>query len=161
MTEITDSEVWNALSKVMDPEIPVLSIVDLGIIREVKVDGRRIAVKLTPTFSGCPALEVMKRDVESALAELGGAVVAVDIVLSPPWTSDWISENGRTKLKQFGLAPPARHGGRVAVTFYDNPPCPFCESHDTILKNTFGSTLCRAIYYCQGCQHPFEQFKAL
>ncbi|HFQ93544.1 MAG TPA: phenylacetate-CoA oxygenase subunit PaaJ, partial [Anaerolineae bacterium] len=116
---------------------------------------------MTPTFSGCPALRVMERDIAAKMKELGFASVEVRTVLSPPWSSDWITEEAREKLKKFGLAPPPRHGGRIEITFYEPAACPYCGSENTAVKNDFGPTLCRAIYYCNDCQQPFEQFKPL
>lgn len=156
-----EKRIWRALESVKDPEIPVVSVVEMGIVRRVQVQGERATVHMTPTFSGCPALNVMKRDIEKCVQEMGYSDVEVKIVYHPPWTTDWITHEAREKLKNFGLAPPARHGGRLEVTFYEPATCPHCDSSDTTVKNTFGPTLCRAIYYCNNCQQPFEQFKAL
>jgi ring-1,2-phenylacetyl-CoA epoxidase subunit PaaD len=123
-------------------------------------DGR-VVVTMTPTFSGCPALHVMRREIEAAVCGLGAAEVKVETVLFPPWSSDWLSEGTRAKLEGFGLAAPPRHGGRVEVVLLDPVACPYCHSYNTTVKNTFGPTLCKAIYYCNGCQQPFEQFKPL
>ena len=154
-------KVWEALAEVTDPEIPVVSLVEMGIVRRITLDENAIAVTITPTFSGCPALHVMKQDIITRLHGLGCANVTVETVLHPPWSSDWISDEGRRKLKAFGLAPPLRHGGNIAVTFYEPVACPYCDSTNTSVKNEFGPTLCRAIYYCNDCQQPFEQFKPL
>jgi ring-1,2-phenylacetyl-CoA epoxidase subunit PaaD len=116
---------------------------------------------MTPTFSGCPALAVMEQDIKEKLAEEGATAVTVETVLHPPWSSDEISEAGRRKLKEFGLSPPQRHGGDVSLTFFEPVACPYCDSTNTTVKNTFGSTLCRAIHYCNDCRQPFEQFKPL
>jgi ring-1,2-phenylacetyl-CoA epoxidase subunit PaaD len=153
--------IMEALNQVMDPEIPVISIVEMGLIRDVTVRQDGVTVKMTPTFSGCPALHVIKADITDCVRDLGFENVNVETVLDPPWTSDWISDHARDKLKKFGLAPPARHGGRVELTFYDTVACPYCDSQNTQLKNDFGPTLCRAICYCNNCRQPFEQFKAL
>lgn len=158
---IAEEQVWQALEKVKDPEIPVVSVVEMGIVRDVAVEGKAVTVTMTPTFSGCPALEVMAREIESAVRALGAAPVTVETVLHPPWSTEWISETARQKLKQFGLAPPPRHEGHLPVTFYEPVPCPRCDSKNTVVRNTFGSTLCRAIYFCNECVEPFEQFKAL
>ncbi len=158
---MNEEAVWDALAEVKDPEIPVVSLVEMGIVRHVHVEGSAVTVTITPTFSGCPALHVMKKDIINHLASLGVAKVAVETILHPPWSSDWISDKGRQKLKEFGLAPPQRHGGNIAITFFDPVPCPYCDSADTSVKNEFGPTLCRAIYYCNECQQPFEQFKPL
>ncbi len=146
----------------MDPEIPVVSVVDMGIVREVDVRAGGVVVTMTPTFSGCPALDVMRRDIEARVREMGVTDVTVETTLSPPWSSDWITADGREKLRQFGLAPPVRHGGNVAsVAFFDAAECPRCGSTNTSLRNSFGPTLCRMIWYCNDCQDAFEQFKAL
>jgi ring-1,2-phenylacetyl-CoA epoxidase subunit PaaD len=157
---IKEKEIWSILDTVSDPEIPVVSVVEMGIVRDVSLDGNQVLVIITPTFSGFPALQVMSDDIENRLSEFGYKAT-VEKVHHPPWTSDWISDGARQKLKQFGLAPPPKHGGRVEVTFFDPVPCPYCDSKHTTAKNSFGSTLCRAIYYCNSCQQPFEQFKAL
>jgi ring-1,2-phenylacetyl-CoA epoxidase subunit PaaD len=158
---INEKTVWQALEEVKDPEIPVVSVVELGVVRDVIVEGDDVVVKMTPTFSGCPALHVIERDIEAKVRSLDVGDVTVKTVLYPPWTTDWITDEGRQKLKGFGLAPPMKHGGRLEITFYDLAACPYCDSADTTIKNTFGPTLCRAIYYCNECQQPFEQFKAL
>jgi ring-1,2-phenylacetyl-CoA epoxidase subunit PaaD len=158
---VTESRIWEALAEVMDPEIPVVSLVDLGIIRAVDIDGGHVTVTLTPTFAGCPALHVMRADVEQRLLALGAASVATRLQLTPPWTTDDLSDEARAKLKDFGLAPPGRHGGLIQLILSDHAACPRCNSTDTLVKNTFGPTLCRAIYWCNACQQPFEQFKPL
>ena len=157
----TQDTVWAALREVMDPEIPVLSLVDLGVVREVVVTGDAVCVTMTPTFSGCPALLEMQRLIRKRLGELGAGDVTVNTVLAPPWSSDWISAKGRRRLKAFGLAPPPVHDGDVQIMLFGAVTCPRCDSDDVTIKNTFGSTLCRAIYYCNRCQDAFEQFKAL
>jgi ring-1,2-phenylacetyl-CoA epoxidase subunit PaaD len=159
---VTAEEIWQGLAAVKDPEIPVVSVVEMGIVRDVSVaeDGR-VVVKMTPTFSGCPALHVMRADIEKKVMAMGATAVTVETVLSPAWTTDWISDEARQKLKAFGLTPPTKHGGNLEITFYDLAACPYCDSNNTSIKNTFGPTLCRAIYYCNDCRQPFEQFKAL
>jgi ring-1,2-phenylacetyl-CoA epoxidase subunit PaaD len=161
MLEVTEPQIWHALNEIKDPEIPVVSVVEMGIVRAVQVDGDRVTVTFTPTFSGCPALDVMREQIHARLRALGIANVEVKTVLHPPWTSDWITDAARAKLKAFGLAPPVRHGGDVNLIFYDAAQCPRCGSNDTSLRNSFGSTLCRAIYTCNVCHETFEQFKAL
>jgi ring-1,2-phenylacetyl-CoA epoxidase subunit PaaD len=135
--------------------------VELGVIRDVLVEADRVVVSMTPTFAGCPALHVMQVEVENRLLRLGAGEVEVRWVLSPPWTTDWITEAARAKLKSFGLAPPQRHGGLIQIIFSEDAVCPRCGSANSTLKNHFGPTLCRALYYCNECQEPFEQFKAL
>lgn len=158
---MNEEAIWAALQEVVDPEIPVVSLVEMGIVRGVELAGQDAVVTITPTFSGCPALHVMQQDIIERLKTLGCPSVSVKTVLHPPWSSDWISDEGRQKLKEFGLAPPQRHGGNIAITFFEPVSCPYCDSADTRVKNEFGPTLCRAIYYCQSCQQPFEQFKPL
>ena len=162
MIETLSAEtIQHALNEVMDPEIPVVSLVEMGIIRDVVVVGNDVTVTMTPTFSGCPALVEMQTLIRDKALSLGAAHVTVAMSFAPPWTSDWISAEGRRKLKQFGLAPPQQHGGNVVLTFFDPVACPRCDGTDTTLKNSFGSTLCRAIWYCNTCQDAFEQFKPL
>ncbi len=162
MSSLLSAEnIWLALRDVMDPEIPVVSLVDMGIIRDVAVGNNAVTVTMTPTFSGCPALVEMQTLIREKVLMLGADEVVVETSISPPWTSDWISAEGRQKLKQFGLAPPQIHGGNVVMTFFEPVACPRCDSMNTTLKNSFGSTLCRAIWYCNECQDAFEQFKPL
>jgi ring-1,2-phenylacetyl-CoA epoxidase subunit PaaD len=160
--QVTVAQIWEALEAVKDPEIPVVSVVEMGIVRDIAIaeDGSAV-VKMTPTFSGCPALEVMRREIEGAVRGLGVPAVKVETVLFPPWSTDWLSAETRAKLQAFGLAPPPRHGGRVELVLLDPVACPYCHSFNTTVKNTFGATLCKAIYYCNNCQQPFEQFKPL
>lgn len=159
---VNDEAIWQALQEVKDPEIPVISIVEMGIVREVILTDEGATVRMTPTFAGCPALHVMQRDIATKLNQLGLASVSVELALSPPWSSDWISDAGREKLRQFGLAPPPKHGGDlISVAFLDATRCPRCDSTNTVIKNAFGPTLCRMIWYCNDCQDAFEQFKPL
>jgi ring-1,2-phenylacetyl-CoA epoxidase subunit PaaD len=153
--------VWQALRGVMDPEIPVVSVVDLGVIRSVEVAGGHVTVAMTPTFAGCPALAVMQAAVEQSVRGLGADSVEVRLQLTPPWTTDWMNDTARAKLKALGLAPPPVHGGLIQLILDEEATCPYCGSAQTELRNSFGPTLCRAIYYCNACQQGFEQFKAL
>nr|PZN79700.1 MAG: phenylacetate-CoA oxygenase subunit PaaJ [Pseudomonadota bacterium] len=157
------SEVWRLLESVHDPEIPVLSIVELGIVRYVALreDGR-VEVGLTPTYSGCPATDVIRASVRDVLAKAGHADAVIREVLSPPWTSDWITEEGRRKLREFGIAPPADSVssprallGSAAVA------CPRCGSTQTERVSEFGSTPCKAHYRCTSCLEPFDYFKCI
>ena len=151
---LSEERVWQVLSSVMDPEIPVLSVVDLGIVRYVRPESGRLHVGVTPTYSGCPATEVIQRSIREALAreELGDVIV--ETVLSPPWTSDWLSEEGRRKLEAFGIAAPTtRAASEVA--------CPRCGSHDVERVSEFGSTPCKAHYRCGDCLEPFDVFKCI
>ncbi len=158
----TIGQIWQALEDVKDPEIPVISVVEMGIVREVVLNPEGVTVKMTPTFSGCPALHVMQQDIEERVRQLGFDSVTVETVLNPPWSSEWISEGAREKLRQFGVAPPPRHDGNfISVAFLDVAHCPRCNSTNTVIKNTFGPTLCRMIWYCNDCLDAFEQFKPL
>lgn len=152
-------QVLDALQAVKDPEIPALSIVELGLVARVEVDGDAVRVALTPTFAGCPAVAVMRAEAERQLRALGAAEVVVEITFDPPWDSDRISDEGRRKLKAFGLAPPWRHNGAADLLQLLVADCPYCGSGDTRLESAFGPTLCRAIYYCDTCRQSFEQFK--
>ncbi len=153
--------IWRTLSGVMDPEIPVVSLVEMGIIRSVEVSGEDVTVTITPTFSGCPALEVMQKDIVSALHNVGYAHAKVEVVLSPPWTTDWITDSARSKLRTFGITPPAFHNGDIGQTLLQPAECPYCGSMKTTLRNNFGPTPCRMILTCNDCLQPFEQFKPL
>jgi ring-1,2-phenylacetyl-CoA epoxidase subunit PaaD len=145
----------------MDPEIPVVSLVEMGIVREVDVDDAGVTVTITPTFSGCPALEVMQRDIVKALEAAGEPKARVEVSLSSPWTTDWISPEGRRKLADFGIRPAARHGGNIALVLLDAVACTNCGSENTSLRNSFGPTPCRMIYVCNDCREPFERMKPL
>ena len=139
---------WQVLESVPDPEIPVVSVVDLGIVRDVTA-GR---VLITPTYTGCPATQVIERDIRSALDAAGFGAVSIQTTLSPPWTTDWISEAGRAKLKAYGIAPPTAAGERAVE-------CPQCGSEDTEEISRFGSTPCKAQWRCRSCLEPFDLFK--
>jgi ring-1,2-phenylacetyl-CoA epoxidase subunit PaaD len=158
---VTEALVWEALDEVVDPEIPVVSLVEMGIIREVDIQEEQVVVTMTPTFSGCPALKVMEKDITTKLEEIGIEQVEVVSTFDPPWTSDWITPEARQKIKQIGLAPPKMHGGDFSPLLVEAVACPYCDSENTTLKNSFGPTPCRMIYYCNNCQQPFEQFKPL
>lgn len=156
--------VWAALSHVADPEIPVVNVVEMGIVRSVRIEGEdRVVVDMTPTFSACPALHVI-RDAIADAVRAEGLIPEVRTVMSPPWTTDWITEEARGKLERYGIAPPAPTGeagmGLIQLTA-DVPRCPRCGSFDTGIRNTFGSTLCKTIHVCHACSEPFEAFKSL
>lgn len=145
---------WAAASAVLDPEIPVLTLEDLGVLRGVERRGDRIVVKLTPTYTGCPATHAITRDVEVALQDAGLSEALVETVLSPPWSTDEITEDGRRKLREFGIAPPLEPG-RALV------PCPRCGCTHTERISEFGSTACKALWRCVDCREPFDYFKCL
>ena len=142
--------IWSVLADVADPEIPVISVVDLGIVREVDTVGRR--VRITPTYTGCPATMVIERDIRSALDRAGFRDMRIETVLAPPWTTDWISEQGKAKLRAYGIAPPRPAGERLVE-------CPQCGSTATEEVSRFGSTPCKALWRCRTCAEPFDLFK--
>jgi ring-1,2-phenylacetyl-CoA epoxidase subunit PaaD len=164
VTAATVDAIWAALEGVPDPEIPAVSVVDMGMIGDVEVDGGRARVVVLPTFSGCPAIPVIKSDVAAAVRALEDIdQVTIETSFRPPWTTDRITAAGRRKLKEFGLAPPDGEGP-VLITEIGLPrvaTCPFCGSKDTTNENAFGPTPCRAVYYCRSCRNQFEQFKAV
>jgi ring-1,2-phenylacetyl-CoA epoxidase subunit PaaD len=160
--ELTKDQIMNWLEEVKDPEIPVLSLVDLGVITSVDISGSSVTVEMTPTFVGCPALDAMKEDVVQALTMKGVANTRVVVSFREPWTSDKITAKGKEALKKFGLAPPPPNNQLFTdLEILERPMCPRCDGSNTELKNPFGPTLCRAIYYCHTCKEAFEQFKPL
>ena len=156
---------WDIAATVVDPEIPVLSIADLGILRDVAVAGDHVKVTITPTYSGCPAMDAIRDDLKTAFAKEGYADVEVDLVLAPAWTTDWMTESGKQKLQEYGIAPPtghstaARHAGPIRLSLAVK--CPQCASLNTKELTRFGSTSCKALYVCQDCKEPFDYFKVL
>ncbi len=161
-TEV-EQRVWNLLETVIDPEIPVLSVVDLGIVRAVEVTRAGITVRITPTYSGCPAMGVIEQDIRRALGAAGFAAVEIDTVLAPAWTSDWLTEAGREKLDAYGIAPPAKTTSNKRALLGASPDvaCPRCGSTETELVAAFGSTACKALYRCRLCLEPFDYFKCI
>lgn len=164
------ASVWATLERVPDPEVPVLSVVELGIVRDVAVDpDGRVTVSITPTYSGCPALQVIERDITDALARAGWPDARLRTVYSPAWTTDWIGPEARRKLEAYGIASPpgrsAREAGSddlVPLRRHVAPvACPYCGSHSTTMRSTFGPTACKAVMYCEHCRQPFELFKAI
>jgi len=149
------------LEDVKDPEIPVLSLVDLGVIRQIEIHDNDVSISLTPTFVGCPALDMMKDDIVSNLKEHGVNEVKISVSFREPWTSDMISEKGKVALKKFGLAPPPSAELITDLDVLEHASCPRCGGNNTELKNTFGPTLCRSIHYCMDCREAFEQFKPI
>ncbi len=170
--EAVPDTVRNALEGVVDPEIPVLTIRDLGILRDVRMEGEQVVVTITPTYSGCPAMRDIRDSIEQALADAGVNEFKVETSLSPAWTTDWMSEEGRRKLLEYGIAPPVGRGEGAAPTNSSGVgdlvgaapsprivPCPQCGSEDTRLISEFGSTACKAMYQCNACLEPFDHFK--
>jgi len=159
---VTEDKVWDALAEIPDPEIPVISLVDLGVVKGVAVESGTVRIDFTPTFMGCPALDTMRLAMEAKIAELG-AVAAVNVRLDDSWSTDDITAEGREKLRAAGFAPPApRAAGRLELTQLQRGfRCPYCGSTSTKLENLFGPTPCRSIRYCEDCRQPFEQFKTI
>ena len=160
---LTEAQVWDALAEVEDPEIPVVSVVDLGVVRSVDVEDGKVHVEFTPTFLGCPALEVMQAQMAAKIAELG-AEPEVEVVRDDSWSTDRITPEGCEKLRQAGFAPPApREAGPPTIVQLQSNGfrCPYCGSSDTALENIFGPTPCRSLRYCRSCRQPFEQFKTI
>ena len=160
---VTEEQVWNALAEIPDPEIPVISLVDLGVIRSVDVSRDQVRVEFTPTFLGCPALEMM-RDAMAARISALGADAQIQVISDDSWSTDRITPEGREKLRASGFAPPAptEVGGPKLVQLQSNAfRCPYCGSQDTALENIFGPTPCRSVRYCRSCRQPFEQFKTI
>jgi len=152
------NQLFELLSSVVDPEIPVLTLQDLGVLRDISVVDGEVKVTITPTYAGCPAMETMRADIESALATAGYEHVTVKQSLSPAWSTDWMSKSGREKLRAFGIAPPVRStcgqsSGQIE--------CPQCNSAEVKLISEFGSTACKALYQCQDCREPFDYFKCI
>ena len=169
-TVVTEPDVWEALADVQDPEIPTVSVVDLGIVRRVEVGEDRLRVELLPTFVGCPATDLIRKAVAERLAPLA-PVVEVEATFAEPWTSDRITPEGRRKLREGGFAPPAAAAGPggpggegpllLTISSRTTATCPYCGSADTAMENPFGPTPCRSIFYCNACKQPFEQFKSV
>lgn len=160
---VTEAAVWDALAEIPDPEIPVISLVELGVVKDVEVDGERVRIEFTPTFMGCPALEVMRTQMEDAVAALG-AQPQVDVILDDSWSTDKITPAGREKLRAAGFAPPApRAEGAPTLVQLGRAVhrCPYCGSTETRLDNIFGPTPCRSVRYCAACRQPYEQFKTI
>jgi ring-1,2-phenylacetyl-CoA epoxidase subunit PaaD len=161
---LSADEVYGVLNTVMDPEVPVISVVELGIVRDVAIHNDAVTITITPTYSGCPAMREIEADIRTALVARGVHDVNVKLVLSPAWTTDWIGPEAREKLRAYGIAPPGRAEPQGLITLTRARvavQCPFCGSNDTRLQSEFGSTACKAIHVCNSCRQPFDEFKAL
>ncbi|MBK7884681.1 MAG: phenylacetate-CoA oxygenase subunit PaaJ [Chitinophagaceae bacterium] len=155
--ETREKEIWKILESVTDPEIPVLTIVDLGIVRNVKINEEEVEVSITPTYTACPAMDMIAVNIRLALLENGYTIIKITTVLSPVWTTDWISETGKEKLKRYGIAPPLSSLDKDGQTTVIQ--CPQCRSDNVHLISQFGSTACKALYQCDDCKEPFDYFK--
>jgi ring-1,2-phenylacetyl-CoA epoxidase subunit PaaD len=162
-TALSDADLrrraWDAAARVVDPEIPVLTIADLGVLREVEVSDGHVEVAITPTYSGCPAMNMIALEIELALEREGFAKPKIRTVLSPAWTTDWMSDDGRRKLRDYGIAPPQAASSRRALFGVQEVACPQCGSTNTELLAEFGSTSCKALWRCKACREPFDYFK--
>lgn len=158
---LSKDDIMEALEAVKDPEIPVISVVDLGVIHDVKFSEDGVVVEMTPTFAGCPAIDAMKADVINTLNGKGLDKVSVKVLYNEPWTTNKISQKGRLLLKDFGLSPPPAFDGMLTLEVLQNAICPNCSSNNTFMMSAFGPTACRAIHKCRNCQETFEQFKPL
>ncbi|EHK65042.1 1,2-phenylacetyl-CoA epoxidase subunit PaaD [Achromobacter arsenitoxydans] len=163
LAPVSADQVYAWLQEVPDPEIPVLSVVDLGVVREVSWDGDACVVVITPTYSGCPAMREITQDIQQTLQRHGVDDVRVETRLAPAWTTDWMSEKGREALKGYGIAAPAERAIDISGISRRTPgpaiACPRCGSHETRLVSNFGSTSCKALYRCVSCREPFDYFK--
>src|SRR5687767_1527038 len=160
--EINIASAWKLLDTIPDPEVPVLSVVDLGIIRNVEIINDSIVVTITPTYSGCPAMDVISMEIRMTLLENGYRNVVINTVLSPAWTTDWMSEQGKQKLKAYGIAPPTVRQQVCHTDLFQQEEaieCPLCGSYNTRMISQFGSTACKALYQCNNCMEPFDYFK--
>ena len=165
-TTYNKGEIWDLLSEVKDPEIPVLSIIELGIAREVTVDGDKVIIRITPTYSGCPAMKAIENEIEKVLRKNGIQNFEVVKDFSETWTTDWMPDEAKKKLKDYGIAPPGKteKEGDFLKTLKGSSrviPCPYCDSTNTELQSEFGSTACKSQYYCHDCDEPFEHFKCI
>lgn len=157
-------EIWDLLDVVNDPEVPALSLWDLGVLQDVhRAEDGKIMVSITPTYSGCPAMGAMQQDIEAELKKAGYEDFEVSTQLAPAWTTDWLSPEGRKKLREYGIAPPQQRGcgNTLELTPEGGIECPFCGSHDTVRLSEFGSTACKALFKCQDCHEPFDYFKQI
>jgi ring-1,2-phenylacetyl-CoA epoxidase subunit PaaD len=160
---LTTAQAWDILGRVPDPEIPAISVTELGIVRDVQAADDGVEVVVTPTYSGCPATEAIERSIRDALSAAGARAVRVRQQLSPPWSTDWIAEDARERLRAYGIAPPGERTpiAERPLAFVPRVACPRCGSGDTERLSQFGSTACKALYRCRACREPFEYFKPL
>ncbi len=159
---VTEKDIWAYLEEVSDPEIPVLTVVDLGVIRSVSLTNELCTIVITPTYSGCPAMKVIEDDIITLLKEKGIPNIKVELTLYPAWTTDWLTENGKSKLREYGIAPPENEVDKSVL--FSEPtvvPCPLCKSKNTRMISQFGSTACKAHHQCNDCLEPFDYFKCL
>lgn len=161
----TTKDIWNFLEEVPDPEIPVISVVELGVVRDVVIkDNESVTIVITPTYTGCPAMKAFEDDIITTLKEKGINNVDIKVIYSPAWTTDWMTGEAKEKLQKYGIAPPVDGTSDKGVLFENGPKvvvCPRCKSENTTLKSQFGSTACKALYQCKNCLEPFDYFKCI
>ena len=161
---LTSEQAWDVLARVADPEIPVISVTELGIVREVSARPDALEVVVTPTYSGCPATEAIERSIVEALREAGAGQVRIEMRLAPAWTTDWLAPAAKEKLRRYGIAPPGAAAAAASaqpVSFVPRVDCPLCGSRNTERLSAFGATACKALYRCRDCREPFEHFKPI
>lgn len=158
---VNKKQILELLDEVKDPEIPIISVVELGMINNISVLKEFIEVDITPTFIACPAIEYIKNNIHSHLKEKTGKKIKVNLSLTPAWNSNKISKKGKEKLKKFGISPPEKHDGNICLKLLQKISCPYCESNETLIRSNFGSTLCRSMHYCNNCKQSFENFKPI
>ncbi len=164
MVKYTKDQIWEFLREIPDPEIPVITIEELGVLRKVELDLNNVIVTITPTYTGCPAMKMFEDDIVSTLKEKGITNIEVKMVYSPAWTTDWMTSTAKQKLREYGIAPPVDGSEDKGLLFENGPKvvvCPRCKSENTILKSQFGSTACKALYSCNDCLEPFDYFKCI
>lgn len=160
----TTNDIYKILEEIPDPEIPVISVVELGIVRDVVVDGKNVTIKITPTYSGCPAMHQMEKDIRSSLTHHGVENITIETIYSPAWTTDWMSAEALEKLRVYGIAPPGKTTSDKGVLLFGGAKvvaCPRCKSTHTEMVSQFGSTACKALYKCLDCHEPFDYFKCI
>jgi ring-1,2-phenylacetyl-CoA epoxidase subunit PaaD len=163
-SQYTKEQIWEFLSEIPDPEIPVITITELGVVRDVKLNEGKVTITITPTYTGCPAMKLFEDEIVKMLKEKGIKTVEIKMVYSPAWTTSWMSDEAREKLRKYGIAPPVKGTEDKGVLFEAGPKtvnCPRCKSENTILKSQFGSTACKALYQCEDCLEPFDYFKCI
>ncbi|MGI8893034.1 MAG: 1,2-phenylacetyl-CoA epoxidase subunit PaaD [Bacteroidia bacterium] len=164
-TKYTSEDIFNFLKEIEDPEIPVINIVELGIVRDVKLYDDKIEISITPTYSGCPAMKVIEDQVLSSLQEKGLKNIKIKTIYSPAWTTDWITHETKEKLRKYGITPPSKVSVEDVFPFLEQKKvdvqCPYCNSTETRVTSKFGSTPCKALHFCNHCHQPFEEFKCI
>ena len=161
--QLQESDIWNFLKDVPDPEIPVINVVELGVVRKIEMQGEGVNIVITPTYTGCPAMKTIEQDIHSRLLEAGIKKVNIQTVLTPAWTTDWIGPETKEKLRVYGIAPPehSSEDKNILLGKTKTIACPLCKSINTKMKSQFGSTACKALYQCQDCLEPFDYFKCI